>query len=320
MRLPVDVRDLVKSGARLAAERAEAVHVAVFVELDAPDALVSAVEEALRPETASAKVSVEVAEPGRGDAPLAPGCDVLLAIAGSGGPALAAGLVGGRAARIPVAVAALGDEKRAEELAAALLQPRSDVLVMPEASGVVGRFADWLVDACASKRLALAHNFAFVRRAVAEDAVRTTAWQNAVIGAVAFVPGADMPVMTANQAKMLLQIAAAYGQPLGADRVKELAAVVGGGFAFRAIARQAIGVVPVLGWAVKGGVAYSGTVAMGRAAIRYFEDGADLGRVLARFRELGSSATRRARTSAGVSQPGEGQLALPIAPEEASGA
>ena len=29
-------------------------------------------------------------------------------------------------------------------------------------------------------------------------------------------PGADMPIMTLNQAKMLLQIAAAYGQPLSA--------------------------------------------------------------------------------------------------------
>ena len=47
--------------------------------------------------------------------------------------------------------------------------------------------------------------------------------------------------MTANQAKMVLEIAAAYGQPLTADRIKELAAIVGGGFAWRAVARQIIG-------------------------------------------------------------------------------
>ena len=39
---------------------------------------------------------------------------------------------------------------------------------------------------------------------------------------VVFIPGADMPIMTLNQAKMLLQIAAAYGQPLSAERIKEL--------------------------------------------------------------------------------------------------
>jgi uncharacterized protein (DUF697 family) len=124
--------------------------------------------------------------------------------------------------------------------------------------------------------MALAHNFPFMRRAAAEAAVRATAWQNALIGTVGFLPGADMPVMTANQIKMLLRIAAAYGEPLGAERIKELLPIVGGGFAFRAAARQLVGVVPVLGWAVKGGIGYSGTLAMGKAAIAYFERGADL--------------------------------------------
>ena len=55
--------------------------------------------------------------------------------------------------------------------------------------------------------------------------------QNAGVGLVVFIPGADLPIMTLNQAKMLLQIAAAYGEPMGKERVKELAAVVGGAFA-----------------------------------------------------------------------------------------
>ena len=58
---------------------------------------------------------------------------------------------------------------------------------------------------------------------VANEFVKATAWQNALIGGVAIIPGADMPLMTANQAKMLLQIAAAYGQQLDTERVKELA-------------------------------------------------------------------------------------------------
>jgi uncharacterized protein (DUF697 family) len=115
---------------------------------------------------------------------------------------------------------------------------------------------------------------------VAEDAVRTTAVQNALVGTVAIVPGADMPLMTANQAKMIMQIAAAYGEPLTAARLRELAAVVGGGFALRTVARQLLTVVPVLGWAIKGGIGYAGTLAMGKLAIQYFEDGADLTGVL----------------------------------------
>ncbi len=53
----------------------------------------------------------------------------------------------------------------------------------------------------------------------------STAAQNAGVGLVVVIPGADMPVMTANQAKMVLEIAAAYGQPLTVERIKELAAI-----------------------------------------------------------------------------------------------
>ena len=106
--------------------------------------------------------------------------------------------------------------------------------------------------------------------------MNSNALQNAGVGLLFIIPGADMPVMTLNQAKMLLQIAAAYGQPLSAERIKELAAVVGGAFLFRNIARTAVGVVPVLGWAIKGAVGFAGTEAMGHAAIEYFEAGGDI--------------------------------------------
>ena len=95
--------------------------------------------------------------------------------------------------------------------------------------------------------------------------------QNAGIGMVALIPGADMPVMTLNQAKMVLQIAAAYGQKLGRERAMELLCVVGGGFACRTLARQLVSVVPAFGWVVKGGVGFAGTIAMGCATIAYFE-------------------------------------------------
>jgi uncharacterized protein (DUF697 family) len=51
----------------------------------------------------------------------------------------------------------------------------------------------------------------------------------------------------------------------------ELLAVVGAGFGFRAAAREVLDLVPVGGWAVKGAVAYTGTRAIGEAAVRYFE-------------------------------------------------
>ena len=55
--------------------------------------------------------------------------------------------------------------------------------------------------------------------------------------------------------------------------MRELAALVGGAFACRTVARQLTAAVPVLGWAVKAAVGYSGTQAMGRAAIEYYAGG-----------------------------------------------
>lgn len=138
------------------------------------------------------------------------------------------------------------------------------------------RMGEWVVAAFREKRLAFAQAFDFVRKPLSVESVRATSMQNAGVGLVVFIPGADMPIMTLNQAKMVLQIAAAYGQPLSTERVKELAAVVGGGFACRSVARQIVGVVPAIGWAVKAGIGFAGTQAMGHAAIEYFEHGGDM--------------------------------------------
>lgn len=138
------------------------------------------------------------------------------------------------------------------------------------------KMGEWVVAVFKTKRLAFAQAFDFVRRPLSLESVRATSIQNAGVGFIAFIPGADLPIMTLNQAKMVLQIAAAYGQPLTSERVKELAAVVGGGFACRAVARQAVGVVPALGWAVKAGIGYAGTSAMGHAAVEYFERGGNM--------------------------------------------
>lgn len=110
------------------------------------------------------------------------------------------------------------------------------------------------------------------RRAVCEEVIRKNSRQNAVIGALP-IPGADMPVMTANQGRMVLNIAAIYGEELSLERARELLGVLAAGFGFRALGRQAAKLVPFGGWAVAAVIGYSGTLAMGRATMLYFERG-----------------------------------------------
>ncbi len=125
-------------------------------------------------------------------------------------------------------------------------------------------------DRIGSKDLALAAKVPSFRPLVVGRIIQEVSAQNAVIGAAGFIPASDMPALTANQIRMVLKIAAAYGATISLKRAKELLVVVGGGFTFRAVARQLVGLVPVAGWAVKGAVAFTGTRALGELAAKYF--------------------------------------------------
>ena len=119
--------------------------------------------------------------------------------------------------------------------------------------------------------VALAARLPALRRGVVDTLVARVARQNAAIAAAVFIPGVDFPVLTLNQLRLVLRIAAAYGEEIDAERLPEILGVVGSALGFRALARQALGVIPIAGWAVQGAVAYAGTRTLGEVAIRYFE-------------------------------------------------
>jgi len=151
----------------------------------------------------------------------------------------------------------------------------SDLVTEAFADGRHGEAtAERLAAVCGDAALSLARRLPVVRRAVVRHLIDHTARQNGVVGVVVFVPGADMPVMTLNQVRMVLKMAAAYGEDVGFERAAEILSVLTAGLGLRTLARQALDVVPVAGWALKGAVGYSGTLAIGTAAQAYFEAGA----------------------------------------------
>jgi uncharacterized protein (DUF697 family) len=118
----------------------------------------------------------------------------------------------------------------------------------------------------------LAGRLPVLRDAVVEQLIRRASHRNGLIGAAVFVPGLDLPVLTLNQIRLVTRIAVAYGQELDRSRAPELLGVVGAGFGFRALAREALDLIPIVGWAVKGAVAMGGTRAVGEAARAYYAD------------------------------------------------
>lgn len=204
-----------------------------------------------------------------------------------------------RASRERATLAVVGDSLRVEELADLLGAQRnmrkaeviltvSDAAIAPSGKAVedvgeiplpppgavsIEELAPRIVKALDEEYLVpVAKAYPPLRRAACERVIRKNARENAVIGLLP-IPGADMPVMTANQARMVLHLAAAYGEELSFQRARELVGVLAAGFGLRALTRQVVKVVPVGGWATAAAIGYAGTVAMGRSTMLYFERG-----------------------------------------------
>jgi uncharacterized protein (DUF697 family) len=148
----------------------------------------------------------------------------------------------------------------------------TDVVRVPAGSGFpVDEIARAVAHRLGEEATSLAARLPVLRRPLAEELTGRFARRSALVGVAVFVPGADFPVLTLQQLRLVLRIGAAHGEELDAERLPEVLAVIGGALAFRAASRQLLAVVPVAGWIVKGAVAYTGTRALGEAATRYFE-------------------------------------------------
>jgi uncharacterized protein (DUF697 family) len=148
----------------------------------------------------------------------------------------------------------------------------SDVVHVPAGQG----FPVQEIAAAIARRLgedgtALASRLPVLRPAVCAQLIKSFSRKNGLISAAVFIPGVDMPLLTLNQIRLVLRIALAHGEEVDGQRAFELLGVVGIGFALRAAARELLDVIPVAGWAIKGAIAYAGTMAVGEAAVRYFD-------------------------------------------------
>jgi uncharacterized protein (DUF697 family) len=104
-----------------------------------------------------------------------------------------------------------------------------------------------------------------------------------VVGLVlgAFASAGDMVAITGVQMMLLLHIEAAYGRDPDLQRLWQLLPVVGGGFGWRTLARELSGFIPVAGIAIKGAIAYAGTIVVGESVTFFLEHGRHMTRAQA---------------------------------------
>lgn len=142
-------------------------------------------------------------------------------------------------------------------------------------AGVAEQLIPAIVNAHPWMAVALGRELPAYRRLLTHRLIRSAAILNGLIAAEP-VPGLDVPFLLAGQVRMVLRIAAIYGESLSVRHARELLTTIAGGVALRFLATQLAKVIPGPGWVVGGVVAGLGTWAIGHVAALYFEGGKQL--------------------------------------------
>lgn len=170
-------------------------------------------------------------------------------------------------------------------------QPRAwATYVVPEltAAALRGRLFPHLIDCARGVEIAIGRALPPLRETVAAKLTRDAAANSLkvavasavvdhiplvglVLGAVA--SAGDMVAITGIQIVLLMHIEAAYGKEPDVQRLWKLLPVIGGGLGWRTLARELSGFVPVAGIAIKGAIAYAGTVVVGEGVTFFLEHG-----------------------------------------------
>jgi uncharacterized protein (DUF697 family) len=133
--------------------------------------------------------------------------------------------------------------------------------------------------------LSLGRHFPLFRVAVAHEVINDTSLTNTAYalstGLAEIIPAlnlpfniADMVVLTKAQAFLVYRLGLTLGfSTHWQDYLAEFGGVLGGGFAWRQLARSLIGLVPVWGIVPKMAVAYAGTFVVGHTVLRWYLTG-----------------------------------------------
>ena len=166
-------------------------------------------------------------------------------------------------------------------------------------AGVAERLIPAIVEAHPWMAVALGRALPAYRRQLSYRVIGSAAGLNAIIAAEP-IPMLDIPVLLASQVRLVLRIAAIYGESLSVRHARELLTTIAGGVALRYLAAQLGKFVPGPGWLVGAAVTGLGTWAIGRVAMVYFEGGKQL-----TPRQLRQWYRRLLRRPRGTSEPEE---------------
>ncbi len=142
-------------------------------------------------------------------------------------------------------------------------------------AGVADKLIPALIQADTGLAVVIGRALPACREKAARRVIRATAMWALLLGAEP-IPGLDLPILLGMQARMVLRLAAIYGENITAHFARELVMALAGGLVTRYVGLQLTKLVPGFGWVVGAGVAATGTTTMGRLAQSYFKSGGRL--------------------------------------------
>ncbi len=86
------------------------------------------------------------------------------------------------------------------------------------------------------------------------------------------IPLVDIPIILSAQIRMVLRIAALFGDPISSENAKELITAIAGSLLIRYLAEETAKAAPFGGDLISGAMAAAGTWSIGMAALAYFEN------------------------------------------------
>lgn len=170
---------------------------------------------------------------------------------------------------------------------------------------MTAEFARAVIQLLPNRLLALGRYFPLLRVPVVRHLINETSFSNAgyslSTGIAEIVPVFDLPlnvadviVLTKSQAFLVYKVGLALGLSTEwGDYLAEFGSVLGGGFLWRQIARQLVGLIPAWGIVPKVAVAYAGTYVVGNVVLQWYLTGKHVTR--AQMRRLYSEALARGK-------------------------
>jgi small GTP-binding protein len=131
-----------------------------------------------------------------------------------------------------------------------------------------------MIDASPEAALVIGRELPAFRRNAAQRIIRNATLISLAAG-LEPIPLVDIPILLGNQIRLVLRLAALYGEPVDSANttrhLRELVAVMAGGLGLRYLAEQLAKAIPFGGDFVSGAIAGAGTWAMGQVILEYYE-------------------------------------------------